>query len=146
MIFHISGKSRFGGPARSQALQNLTKHPIGLKMVPNWPGWRLVNLSIYVMLFSASICVICIHYRWSNMNMKIKLVNQSVFFSYNYILSTIKRSVNYNFESFGAQNVDVSRWVSDWNICIQMWSPACLTTSFGKHNNLCLWNQSVRRQ
>ena len=46
LIFQIFGKSRFGGPTRSQGPQNLTKHPIGLKIVPNWPGWTLVNLPI----------------------------------------------------------------------------------------------------
>ena len=33
MIFQIYGKFRFGGPAHSRAPQNLTKHPIVLKMV-----------------------------------------------------------------------------------------------------------------
>ena len=33
--FQISGKSRFGGPTHSRAPPNLTKHPIGLKIVAN---------------------------------------------------------------------------------------------------------------
>ena len=46
LIFQIFGKSRFGGPALTPAPQNLTKQPISLKIVPNWPGWTLVNLHI----------------------------------------------------------------------------------------------------
>ena len=46
LIFQIFGKSRFGGPRRSRGPQILTKHPIGLKIVPNWQGWTLVNLHI----------------------------------------------------------------------------------------------------
>ena len=39
LTFQISGRSRFGGPARSQASAHLTNHPIYLKRLP---------LSIYI--------------------------------------------------------------------------------------------------
>ena len=45
--FLFSEKSGFGGLASFRTPQNITKHPISLKTVPNWPWWTNGHWSMY---------------------------------------------------------------------------------------------------